>query len=308
MPSYPRCESCSGSFSPSFFTGSSQVCIMCRNKRDMEEKLKQAHDRIDTLTRSLETLQEFVSNNIGLSEGQRTAATAVASHQRLRPTQQAAPFTLVRNGARPLRKKSFLPITTFNRYTILTDEEEEEQETRLIGDSIIRGQLEEFCGRARPTRKRLCMPGGRLDDFTEACNEATNGSNNDTFLIVHAGTNDVQSTRSEELMEKYKKMIHAYKNKSRNVMISGILPRMAAPDAFYNKAFSTNNRLKSLCQQGNVEFIDLWNDFYNKPLLFSRDGLHLSDIGSARFGRLMSEKVSCFRQKKQQRPPADSST
>ena len=46
-------------------------------------------------------------------------------------------------------------------------------------------------------------------------------------LIIHfvilAGTNDVQRTRSEELMAEYKKMIQKYNTKYRNIIISRIL-------------------------------------------------------------------------------------
>ena len=68
-------------------------------------------------------------------------------------------------------------------------------------------------------------------------------------------------------------MIQKYKTKSENIIISGILPRTKTDARFYNIAFSTNNRLKTPCQQENVEFIDMWNDFYNKHSLFQKDGL-----------------------------------
>ena len=38
----------------------------------------------------------------------------------------------------------------------------------------------------------------------------------------------------------------------------------------------------------------MWNDFYNKAGLFHSDGLHLSAVGSARFGRLLNEAVRSF--------------
>ena len=65
------------------------------------------------------------------------------------------------------------------RFKVLA-EEEEDHETRLIGDSIVK-EHHEFCGRAKTTKKRLCMPGGRLNDITAACEEATSMSNSNTF-------------------------------------------------------------------------------------------------------------------------------
>ena len=38
----------------------------------------------------------------------------------------------------------------------------------------------------------------------------------------------------------------------------------------------------------------MWNDFYNQADLFQGDGLHLSGVGAARFGRLLNEAVKDF--------------
>ena len=171
------------------------------------------------------------------------------------------------------------------------------EETRLVGDSIVRGQLEEFCGRVPSRRRRYCFPGASLKDITASIDDVTKDASTNTLYVIHAGTNDVQHTRSEELMEKYREMIQKYKTKSKNIIISGILPRINADTRFYNIAFSTNNRLKTLCQQENVEFIDMWNDFYNQHRLFQKDGLHLNSVGSARMGRLLNNKVCLLRPK-----------
>ena len=77
-------------------------------------------------------------------------------------------------------------------------------------------------------------------------------------------------------------------------MISGVLPRISADNLFYSKAFSLNNRLQSLCREEGIEFIDMWNDFYRQTGLFQSDGLHLSAVGAARFGRLLSKAVRSF--------------
>ncbi len=71
-------------------------------------------------------------------------------------------------------------------------------------------------------------------------------------------------------MDKYKRLIQQYKEKSSNIIVSGILPRIKESNAFYSKAFSTNNRFKPLCAQENVEFVNFWNNFYNAE--FCRSG------------------------------------
>ena len=129
----------------------------------------------------------------------------------------------------------------------MKEKEEEDHEMRIIGDSIVRDQITEFCGRNRSNRKRMCMPEGRLNDITAAYDEATSQVDTNTLLIIHAGTNGVMNTRSEELLEKYRKLIRQYKCKTNKIILSGILPRSNAPTAFFNRAFSTNLSIKFAC-------------------------------------------------------------
>jgi hypothetical protein len=180
-----------------------------------------------------------------------------------------------------------------NKFKIL-EEEDEPANTFLVGDSMIRQQLTEFCGRVKRRRRLFCMPGGGIDDVTDMMDKVSEEATAESLFVIHAGTNDVRRTRSEELLDKYRKLIQQYKTKSSNIIISGVLPRIAAEDLFYSKAFSLNNRLRNLCKDHGVEFVDAWNDFYNRTGLFHSDGLHLSAVGAARFGRLLSEAVRSF--------------
>ena len=313
MPGPKQCDACQGKFGAPFFRNSSH-CRLCRLQSEMErlhEKYEEKCKKYDDLSQQFEALKDFVSSNIGCSlpSDATPATTAVAADTATTSVPRTeTPFTVVRNHFTSTNKKSFLPISTYNRFKVLSEEEEDALETRLVGDSIVRTQLSEFCGRARASRKRLCMPGGRLDDITAACDEAASGAESNALFVIHAGTNDVEYTRSEELMEKYRRMIQRYKTKSHNVIISGILPRTRAPSHFYDRAFSTNSRLRSLCTEEGVDYVNFWDDFYNKPFLFQDDGLHLNEVGSARFGRLLSNKVCSYRPKNAQQDRVASST
>ena len=140
--------------------------------------------------------------------------------------------------------------------------------------------------------------------MTLACDDVTKNAKKDTFYIIHAGTNDVKNSSSEALLDKYRRMIRKFRTKTNNILISGILPRIGAESSFYDKAYSTNNRLKTLCFQEKVDFVNLWDDFYDKSFLFLRDGLHLSPVGAARLGRLFSEQLSLYSAKNVQRARA----
>ena len=206
-------------------------------------------------------------------------------------------FLPVRNGTKRKPEMPITPVTTRNSFGALADLVEEPEESIIIGDSLVRNQLEEFCGRAPKSRKRYCFPGAKIDDITTALEEIASNEKEDSVYVVHLGTNDVKTTKSEELLDKYKRLINTFKTKRNKFIVSGILPRIGGESQFYSKVFSTNNRLKSLCSQENVEFIDLWNHFYDQRMLFNRDGLHLNAVGSARFGRLLNDALKNYRTK-----------
>ena len=190
-----------------------------------------------------------------------------------------------------------VPIETQNSFSPLADLVNEPEDSIVVGVSMIRHQLEEFCGRAPKRRKRYCYPGAKIDDITKALEDITAKEKHDSLYIVHVGTNDVKNTNSEELLEKYKRLIGTLKEKRSKFIVSGILPRIGAENQFYNEAFSTNDRLKSLCSKENVEFLNLWNHFYDQRILFNHDGLHLNPVGSARLGILLSDAVEAHRTK-----------
>ena len=181
-------------------------------------------------------------------------------------------------------------------------EEEEYHETRIIG-------LWSFVGGIDPTGRGCAHP----EDVWMTSQQLVTGhpvrqTLTLTLLIIHAGTNDVMNTRSEELLEKYRKRIRLYKCKTNKIIRSGLLPRSSAPTAFFNRVFSTNNRLKSICTDERIDFINCWDDFYNKPFLFKDDGLHLNPVRAARLGRLLNDKVSDFRRKNSIQPRTISAT
>jgi len=311
MPSMlRRCEDCTGRFAPQYFRNS-LICRLCVNRRRLQDAVAAMQDQYRDLEMKFNTLQEFVTANVGVTEPSlverpptETAPPdndSSASQDETLPASQDEGFQLVRNGARPTRStKQLLAPTTFNRFQVLGETMEDEFETRLVGDSMVRGQLVEFCGRSSNSRrKRFCYSGARLDDITAACEDVTSEADHNTLFIIHAGTNDVETTRSEELLEKYRRMIKQYKRKTdgNNIIISGILPRVDAEQSFYDKAFSTNNRLQSLCSQEDVQFVNLWNDFYDDTYLYQVDGVHLNSVGAARFGRLLCNQVSLHKSK-----------
>ena len=300
-----QCDDCKGRFTKPFFLNS-PVCRMCVDRRrllGLEEAVTEWQNKYQDMKMKFDTLHEFVTANVGITLPSlvERPPPETAPPQNHPPASQDNEFRPVRNGAKPTRpSRNLQSPTTFNRFQVLGEVMEDDFETRLVGDSMVRGQLVEFCGRSSNSRrKRYCYPGAKLDDITAVCDDVTSDADQNTLLIVHAGTNDVLATRSEELLEKYRRMINRFKSKvdGKNIIISDILPRVGAEQIFYDRAFSTNNRLQTLCAQENVQFINLWNNFYHDTHLYQADGVHLNSVGAARFGRLLCDQVSRHKSK-----------
>lgn len=165
----------------------------------------------------------------------------------------------------------------------------------LVGDSVVRGQLTEFCGRNTLTRQRFCIPGAKLDDIESAVDAVSVNAKDDTVYLIHAGTNDLQSTQIQDLLAKYRQVIRKYKTKSPHIIVSGILPRVNTFAGYNNsKAYGVNTSLKQLCNDEGVGFMNAWHHFNQRPDLFWEDGLHLNEVGSARLGRLLNDAVESF--------------
>lgn len=269
------------------------------------DELQAALQKIDALTETVKALQEFATMNVGVTSAPTVSVeapsvpTAPTTHPTTNSVPQQERFSAVRNGARP-NPRRIIPITTCqNRFQILSDQnvEDDNEEVRLVGDSMVRGQLTEFCGRAPRTRKRFCIPGGGLDDVIATADEVASQAPDNTTYVIHVGTNDVEKTRSEDLLNKYRQLIRNFKERSGKLILSGIIPRLAAGRRFLNAATSVNRRLATMCREEDIGFVDTWNDFYYDKTLFSEDGIHLNQVGAARFGRLLSEAVKEFRSK-----------
>ena len=69
---------------------------------------------------------------------------------------------------------------------------DEPEDGIIVGDSIIRHQLEEFCGRTQNEGKDIVIPGAKIDDITKALEDITAKEKHDSLYIVHVGTNDVK--------------------------------------------------------------------------------------------------------------------
>ncbi len=114
----------------------------------------------------------------------------------------------------------------------------------------------------------FCIPGARLHDIEEAADLVVDRNDRNTLFVLHAGTNNVQSVRTEDILAKYRRMIRRYKDYLIHILASGILPIINACTGFHRKASTINVRLGRLCQDEEVSFTNAWDHFYDNPDLF----------------------------------------
>lgn len=197
-------------------------------------------------------------------------------------------FVIV-NNKKPTRPKTVdnTKTPTQNRYSVLSDIEEE---TILIGDSIIRNQIDYFGQTNKKCRKFRCYPGSTIKNITSGIKEL-NLKNKDTALIVHCGTNNLFTRNyggTEKIMYEYEDMVKEIKSKTNNGIVVGILPRLKERYINLSKAIGINDRLKRICEKVDIDFIDPWEKFISNKDYFAPDGIHLSTKGKKIYGDFLN--------------------
>ena len=78
------------------------------------------------------------------------------------------------------------------------------------------------------------------------------------------------------------------------IILSGILPVFGNRiDGYRNsKRMAINGKMKRLCQEEDVGYVDLWDSFVGIEGMYARDGLYLSGKGAAAFAEGLSGAVA----------------
>ncbi|KAF2345848.1 hypothetical protein FHG87_023396, partial [Trinorchestia longiramus] len=91
-----------------------------------------------------------------------------------------------------------------------------------IGDSIIQGQKAEF-KRGLDEHKILCRPKIRLPEAVHLVEDLR--CKKDDIVIVLCGSRELEHKTRDEISLQFEALIHSLKNKSKNAIITSILPR-----------------------------------------------------------------------------------
>ena len=212
-------------------------------------------------------------------------------------TQKTDGFTKV-SGRRAAKQKSNhreepnFTCSTSNRFALLATEEEE---TFLIGDSMVSDQGRCFGKGNKGKRKVRSFPGASTKKIVEEVRKIKI-ENKKNSIIVHAGSNDLylrdgKVGQTEEIVKDLEEVVSSVASKTDNGMVVGIFPRLNASYYALSKAIGINDRLEAICKGKGVRFLNFWDKFITNRSFFRGDGVHFNERGKTLFGDLLHRNV-----------------
>ena len=173
---------------------------------------------------------------------------------------------------------------------------EKSQEVLVVGDSRIRYLDRTFCEADRRGRMTCCLPGAGVKDVVERFRGIVKGTGEEAVVVVHVGVNDVRKVRPEELVERYRELLREVRESGRRCIVSGVLPRQKVGGLWLRQAYGLNDRLRRMCGESGVGFMDEWDRFYGRQELYARDGIHFSRKGVQALSECLERVVKQYSQ------------
>ena len=162
----------------------------------------------------------------------------------------------------------------------------------VVGDSLVRNVDRAFCGGDRLHRTVACFPGARIEDIENRIDGMIRTrAEEEMVCIVQVGTNNIQKDSVGIIIDKYKKLfVHFRDRKDVRLVVSALLPR-GRDESLHGKLGQVNRWLEGFCSENGVKFLSLWDRFSGNGLMYKRDLLHPSGLGSSLMGRAFEREV-----------------
>ena len=174
----------------------------------------------------------------------------------------------------------------------------------FFGDSITEGyNVKEFYDEYRVVNSGIS--GNTTNDLINRI-DSDLYDYNPSVVIIQIGTNDIRaSIKDEEIINNLKTIIKGIRKNRKNasILIESIYPLNRDMDAEYwndvnidynNKhIIKLNNDIKELCKKESIKYIDIYTSLLdnNKNLkeVYSKEGLHLTDLGYYKVTRIIKK-------------------
>ena len=165
----------------------------------------------------------------------------------------------------------------------------------VIGDSLARGagyKLQKQCG--RQIVEVRSAGGARLKQIEQ--NISLLEKSNLRHIAIIGGTNDLQTTMTEEIEESYKKIISTAEQKGSNsITIVGIpkrydLGRGSYYERIERKRLLVNMKLKKICAEKGITYLQ----YEPERSRVHGDGLHFNSWGQNELGQAIFGKIKSF--------------
>lgn len=291
MPKATRfeCSQCGNSFVLELFLqqNTQLCCLLCNSQSQALTMIQELKNEVARLKDELQEVRKIVQ------EDKAVKVTSVSQDKNRIDdvTDTDDGFQVVKNGVKVnATRTDSATVSLQNRFAAL-QETEPEQDVLLVGDSLVRGQSDEFC-RGKPRRKLRCYPGRKIQDITERVDHLVENSTEDTLFVSVAGTNNLHTDSSTDILDKYRELMKEFADRRRRIAVCSILPRYDVGTDTFRKMSVVNRQLQALCRQEGMYFFDLWHHFCSDRTLYARDGIHLNCVGKARLGRVIGECIA----------------
>ena len=160
----------------------------------------------------------------------------------------------------------------------------------FVGDSIVR-KTDRVLNKGDDVV--VCLPGAKIEAITERVKNIV-CSGKGGSVLVHVGTNNVESEGTTAIVRKYRQLVRTLKQtRIEQVILSGILSVMGRRGHKYRncRRMAINMLVQKLCREEEVGFVDLWGSFVGRADMYMKVGLHLSGKGAAVFADKLSAAV-----------------
>ena len=176
----------------------------------------------------------------------------------------------------------------------------------FFGDSITKGyNVKEFYDEYRVVNSGIS--GNKTEDLINRIdNDLYNF--NPSLVIIQIGTNDLRAgIKDEDIIKNLKTIIKGIRKnrKNANILIESVYPinrsiyeddwNNASPDYTNKHIIKLNKEIKLLCKNENIKYIDVYpkllDNNNNLKEVYTKDGLHLTDLGYYKVTRVIKEYI-----------------